>query len=222
MTARRLLIVLVACALAAPAAARAADPGSGGAAAPPPDPRLAATPNVMLGKATTFSGVLPLAAGATVTVERLDAPTGAWLPIASAPVGADGTYRATWTADVAGRITTRVITTPAGDPGATLAGAPPQAGVTIFRRALTTWFGPGFYGRTTKCGQKLTRRLLGVGHRTLPCGTPVAFFYKGRTLTVPVVDTGPFNGKMRWDLTAGAARALGLTHTDFVGAVRVP
>ena len=39
---------------------------------------------------------------------------------------------------------------------------------------------------------------------------------------MPVVDTGPFNGKMRWDLTAGAARALGLTHTDFVGAVRVP
>jgi len=67
----------------------------------------------------------------------------------------------------------------------------------------------------------MSRRLMGVGHRSLPCGTPVAFFYKGRSITVPVVDTGPFNGKMRFDLTFGAAKALGLRHTDTVGAVRV-
>ena len=120
MTVRRLLILLVACALLAPAAVRAAGPGTGGAAAPPPDPRLATSPNVMLGKPTTFSGVLPLAGGATATVERLDARTGAWLPIASAPIAADGSYAARWTADVAGRITTRVTAGRAGDPGAAL------------------------------------------------------------------------------------------------------
>ena len=223
MSVRRLFILLVACALIAPAAVRAAGPGTGtgGAAAPPPDPRLATSPNVMLGKPTTFSGVLPLAAGATATVERLDAKTGAWVPIAAAPIAVDGAYRASWTADVAGRITTRVTTARPGDPAAALAGAAPEAGVTIYRRALTTWFGPGFFGRKTYCGQKLDRRLMGVGHRTLPCGTPVAFFYKGRSITVPVVDTGPFNGKMRWDLTYAAAKALRLSHTDTVGAVRV-
>ena len=221
MSVRRLLILLAACALLAPAAVRAADPGTGGAAAPPPDPRLATSPNVMLGKTTTFSGVLPLAGGATATVERLDAKTGTWLPIASAPIAADGSYRATWTADVAGRITTRVTAGRGGDPDAALAGAPPEAGVTIYRRTLTTWFGPGFFGKRTYCGQRMSRKLLGVAHRSLPCGTPVAFFYKGRSITVPVVDTGPFNGKMRFDLTFGAAKALGLRHTDTVGAVRV-
>jgi len=108
-----------------------------------------------------------------------------------------------------------------GDPDAALAGAAPEAGVTIYRRTLTTWFGPGFFGNRTYCGQRMSRRLMGVGHRSLPCGTPVAFFYKGRSITVPVVDTGPFNGKMRFDLTFGAAKALGLRHTDTVGAVRV-
>jgi len=29
----------------------------------------------------------------------------------------------------------------------------------------------------------MSRTLVGVAHTTLPCGTKVAFFYKGRTLT---------------------------------------
>jgi rare lipoprotein A (peptidoglycan hydrolase) len=91
--------------------------------------------------------------------------------------------------------------------------------------ALATWFGPGFYGHTTACGQTLTPAVVGVANRSLPCGTLVRFGYKGRAATVPVIDRGPYarNGA-QWDLTTEAAHALGMTdtarlHTRIVGTV---
>ena len=39
---------------------------------------------------------------------------------------------------------------------------------------------------------RMTRKLLGVAHKKLPCGTPVAIAYEGKSITVPVVDRGPF------------------------------
>jgi rare lipoprotein A len=91
--------------------------------------------------------------------------------------------------------------------------------------ALATWFGPGFYGQRTACGQTLTPAVVGVANRTLPCGTLVKFGYKGRAATVPVIDRGPYahNGA-QWDLTTGAATALGMSdtarlHTRIVGSV---
>ena len=62
---------------------------------------------------------------------------------------------------------------------------------------MATWYGPGFYGRRTACGVKMSRTLLGVAHKTLPCGTQVAVLYKGRRITVPVVDRGPFRARHR-------------------------
>ena len=38
----------------------------------------------------------------------------------------------------------------------------------------------------------MSRTLLGVAHKTMRCGTQVAVLYKGRRITVPVVDRGPF------------------------------
>jgi rare lipoprotein A len=86
--------------------------------------------------------------------------------------------------------------------------------------ALATWFGPGFYGRRTACGQMLTPEVMGVAHRTLPCGTLVAVAYHGRRLTLPVIDRGPYANGADWDLTLQAARALGMTATARV-ATRV-
>jgi rare lipoprotein A (peptidoglycan hydrolase) len=95
----------------------------------------------------------------------------------------------------------------------------------IKKVALATWFGPGFYGQTTACGQTLTPAVVGVANRTLPCGTLVKFGYKGRAATLPVIDRGPYarNGA-QWDLTTEAAHALGMTdtarlHTRIVGSV---
>lgn len=88
----------------------------------------------------------------------------------------------------------------------------------ISPRPLATWFGPGFYGQRTACGQVLTPALVGVAHRTLPCGTLVSFTYRGRRLTVPVIDRGPYANGAEWDLTGAAARALGMTDTARIAA----
>lgn len=82
------------------------------------------------------------------------------------------------------------------------------------RAQIATWFGPGFYGQKTACGQTMTPVVVGVASRTLPCGTLVLVNYRGHRLTVPVIDRGPYakNGAT-WDLTAGAAGALAITET---------
>jgi len=78
---------------------------------------------------------------------------------------------------------------------------------------IATWFGPGFYGKQTACGQTLTPAMVGVANRTLPCGTLVSVTYDGHSLTVPVLDRGPYSHHASWDLTAGAAQDLGITET---------
>lgn len=92
--------------------------------------------------------------------------------------------------------------------------------------AIATWFGPGFFGKHTACGQVLSHRLVGVANRTLPCGTLVRVSYQGRHVVVPVVDRGPYGPiHASWDLTEHAARMLKITetvkiHTRIVGHVR--
>ena len=78
-----------------------------------------------------------------------------------------------------------------------------------------SWYGPEFYGKRTACGYAMTQQLLGVAHRSLPCGTLITFRNpaNGRTLTVPVVDRGPYVSSRQWDLTGGACLALGHCYT---------
>lgn len=73
-----------------------------------------------------------------------------------------------------------------------------------------SWYGPGFYGQRTACGEVLTETLRGVANRSLPCGTLVSFRnpYDGRVITVPVVDRGPYVAGREWDLTYGACSAI--------------
>ncbi|HZO60694.1 MAG TPA: peptidoglycan-binding protein [Solirubrobacterales bacterium] len=77
-----------------------------------------------------------------------------------------------------------------------------------YRRA--TWYGPGLYGNRTACGKRLRRATLGVAHKRLPCGTRVTFYRGGHFVTLPVIDRGPFRHGVAWDLTAAAARKLGM------------
>jgi len=72
-----------------------------------------------------------------------------------------------------------------------------------------SWYGAGLYGNGTACGQTLTKTLVGVAHRTLPCGTMVQFRYNGKVVTVPVIDRGPYVGSRQFDLSYGACSALG-------------
>jgi rare lipoprotein A (peptidoglycan hydrolase) len=49
----------------------------------------------------------------------------------------------------------------------------------------------------------------------------VAVLYKGRELTVPVIDRGPFHTRARWDLTMATAKALGIEQTATIGTLGV-
>lgn len=82
----------------------------------------------------------------------------------------------------------------------------------------STWYGPGFFGKTTACGQVLTADTVGVAHQTLPCGTEVILFYNGRFKVATVIDRGPYANEATWDLTQATATAVGLVATDLVHA----
>jgi rare lipoprotein A len=182
---------------------------------------LPATDAILLGRTMHVRGTLSGASGQTVVVERREAG-GAWQQAATTVAGDDGSFDAVWKADHIGHFALRAQLAGAGADGvAAAAAALPTSEITVFRSTVATWFGPGFYGHRTACGQRLTHRLLGVAHRTLPCGTKVALLYRGRTITVPVVDRGPFAHGASYDLTSATAQALGVTTTARVGAVRV-
>ena len=105
----------------------------------------------------------------------------------------------------------------AASTGGVLAGAHRAQSGQIHTTGVATWFGPGFYGHKTACGQTLTPAVVGVAHRTLPCGTLVRVSYAGHAVVVPVVDRGPYSHIAEWDLTAGAAAALGVSDTVRIG-----
>lgn len=96
---------------------------------------------------------------------------------------------------------------------ATGGASPAPAKARVHKTGIATWFGPGFYGQATACGQMLTPAVVGVANRTLPCGTLVRVTYRGHVLVVPVLDRGPYANHADWDLTAGAAQALDITET---------
>ena len=78
---------------------------------------------------------------------------------------------------------------------------------TVFKKA--TWYGPGFWGKSTACGTMLTPTTIGVAHKKLPCGTQVTFSYGSRSVTATVIDRGPFHKGYAWDLTKKAAKRVG-------------
>jgi len=97
-----------------------------------------------------------------------------------------------------------------------------HAGFMAFqRRAVASWFGPGFYGRRTACGRTMSRRIEGVAHKRLPCGTRVTLRNGDETVTVPVIDRGPYSGLREFDLTYATRRDLGFGSTGRVWAAAV-
>jgi rare lipoprotein A len=85
-----------------------------------------------------------------------------------------------------------------------------------YRAAHASYYGPGFYGGTTACGQTLTPSTVGVANKSLPCGTKVVFRYRGRTVKAPVIDRGPYAAGREWDLTSALKAKLGFGSTGTV------
>jgi Lytic transglycolase len=84
-----------------------------------------------------------------------------------------------------------------------------------WRSSPSSWYGPGLYGNGTACGQTLTKGLVGVAHKTLPCGTVVEFRNptNGRVVAAQVVDRGPYVAGRTWDLTHGLCAKLDHCYT---------
>ena len=80
----------------------------------------------------------------------------------------------------------------------------PKSGIQVSVASVFTDYGLGL-----ACGGVLGRQQLGVAHKTAPCGTLITFDYAGRSLTVPVIDRGPYVAGREWDLTGATAAALG-------------
>ena len=201
---------------AAPALAQ--ETTSGGAEATVDRPELLVRPGALLERTLAIRGrTEPGDAGRPVRIEvqNLD---GSWRQIAATTVAQDATFAARWLTDTAGRLTLRAVVDRPAD-AATAASAPLVAQTTIFKGAVASWYGPGFFGRKTACGTRLTRKTLGVAHKTLPCGTKVDLYHAGRTITVPVIDRGPFVAGREWDLTQATAAAIGVKSTVRIGAL---
>jgi hypothetical protein len=88
--------------------------------------------------------------------------------------------------------------------------------VTVYRKAQASYYGPGFYGNRTACGQTLTSGMLGVAHKTMRCGTKLKLRHGGKTVTVRVIDRGPYAGDREFDLTEATRNKLGFGSTGTI------
>jgi rare lipoprotein A len=81
-----------------------------------------------------------------------------------------------------------------------------------------TWYGHELGGHRTASGEMFNPDGMTAAHRTLPFGTCliVGNPKTGRTIAVRVNDRGPFTGGLALDLSAGAARAIGMRSTQRV------
>jgi rare lipoprotein A len=207
--------------------------GSAGTSAQPANAPVSASGNgvtittragALLRNGLQFTGSAPSSdAGKLIEIERFGAKTGwTWQSTVQARVGSDGSFAAVWRTNHIGRFSIRAVIQQPGGTAASASGGWPAVTVVVYRPSIATLYGPGFYGQKTACGVTLRRNTIGLANRTLPCGTPVAVEYNGKTITVPVIDRGPYANGADWDLTMATGQTLGMDTTATIGAVSLP
>jgi rare lipoprotein A len=218
---RTVIAALCAASMAGPAVAGAQAPADAGGAAFGV-PRLGAEPAALHGRMTTLKGVRPEAGARPVTVQRLVPATG-WETLGVADADPSGAFALPWRAADVGRYELRTLvdgqTAPAQAQTARAGGD--KAELVVYRPVKATWYGPGFFGNRTACGQRLRSTTRGVAHRTLPCGSVVEVTYGGRTVQAPVIDRGPFRTGVHYDLTQATAGDVGFDGLEVIGVLTV-
>jgi hypothetical protein len=131
--------------------------------------------------------------------------------------GADGTFALRWSPGRTGNYSVRAYGL--HDSG-TRGSASAARRLTSYRFAGASYYGPGLYGNGVACGGTLMPGTLGVAHKTLPCGTEVKLRYHGRSVTVPVIDRGPYVAGRDYDLTEATKVKLGFPGVGTVLANR--
>ncbi len=106
---------------------------------------------------------------------------------------------------------------PQGDPGAPrgeggATGAIPKGFVStgVFFEGLASWYGLGFEGNRTASGEVFDSSRYTAASRELAFGTWLYVTHEGKGIAVVVNDRGPYVGGRILDLSAAAARVLGL------------
>jgi rare lipoprotein A len=77
---------------------------------------------------------------------------------------------------------------------------------------LASWYGPGLNRQPTATGERFDMNALTAAHRTLPLNSLVRVtnLDNGRSVVVRINDRGPFAANRVIDLSAKAARELGM------------
>jgi rare lipoprotein A len=197
-----LAALTLAATVATPALAQAPAPAQ---PAPSPDLNASMRQHTLLGSAVRVKGSLAGPAGQPITVQGSKGH--GWRTLARTQTAGDGGFATRFKARRLGRMKIRVL-----GPN----GAKDGAKVTVYRKAVASWYGPGFYGRHLACGGTMSPSRIGVANKSLPCGTKVRLRYRGRTVTAPVIDRGPYVGGREYDLTAATKQRLHFGSTGTV------
>ncbi len=94
--------------------------------------------------------------------------------------------------------------------------------VRIRLSGMASWYGPGFHGNRSASGERYNQNALTAAHRSLPFGTKVRVTNtrNGRSVVVRINDRGPHIRGRIIDLSAAAARIVGVMQSG-VAPVRV-
>ncbi len=98
----------------------------------------------------------------------------------------------------------------------------PPARVGTTDTGTASWYGPGYHGKRTACGERFDQDALTAAHGTYPCDTKVrvTLISTGRSVVVRINDLFPNHKGRLIDVSRGAARAIGLIGPG-TGKVRV-
>jgi rare lipoprotein A len=174
--------------------------------------RVSARQHVLLGRSVPVHGAIAPAQGGRLVLVQASRGKG-WKTVARAKTDAHGRWQAKWRPNSARRYALRAILW--GTRGATVE---IKGGVTAYRAAAASWYGPGLYGQHLACGGTLDTGVVGVANKTMPCGSRVQLHYGGHTVVARVVDRGPYVAGREFDLTPATKAKLGFGSTGTVWA----
>jgi hypothetical protein len=176
------------------------------------------TLNVLQWHPVTITGTLRArrapggVAGRVITLQAFSG--GGWSTVAVARTGRTGVFRLRAVPRRIGSERVRVHFAGGQD---LLASGRPLGRLNVYRAVEASWYGGE---GSLACGGALSSGTMGVASRTLPCGTIVTLRLGWRTVSVPVVDRGPFVEGREFDLTEATKQALGFGDTGKVWSTR--
>lgn len=161
------------------------------------------------GRQVFFNGSVGKAATRTVSLQ-IKQPPGQWSTVARGDVRRKR-YKIKATITRPGSFDYRIVGAEVASAGVSRRSFEPRTGkITVYKPIFATWFGgKEWVGNTMACGKKLTDETVAVAHPSLPCGTVLELYLKGKTIVAPVED----RCACTIDLTETVARHLGVYET---------